>query len=279
MAALCQRLPTFRARRRGRSGWLWMNEVSNRDEVSMMAAMSARGPSTDVQARADAPPASPAANRPARSRWRDPRLVVGVAAGRGSVRLLGARLLGGADDTVGVWAARDRAERGQPVRAADLVRREVRFADQARRRPLPRRPTRRLPAGTTSPRRRCGGAAAPRGAVGSDAPAAAHRGAAVGGAPRPCPATVRVGSLVDVWVTPDGAATDRLAATGPRAPRSTARLRRRRRGLGCPRSGTSLGPTRHPPGHRRASTRTRRPGCPTSLAALASGTVVLTAQR
>ena len=46
--------------------------------------------------------------------------------------LLGARLLGGADDTVGGLGGRARrCSAGQPVSAADLVRREVRFADQA----------------------------------------------------------------------------------------------------------------------------------------------------
>src|SRR4051812_4756282 len=45
--------------------------------------------------------ASPAATRASRSRWRDPRLVVGVAV-VAVCGLLGARFLGGADDTVAV---------------------------------------------------------------------------------------------------------------------------------------------------------------------------------
>ena len=103
--------------------------MPNQDEVSMMSPMPARGASIEVRSRGGTAPASPAAVRAGHPRWRDPRLVVGIAV-VAVCTLLGARLVGGADDTVGVWSARAALSAGEPVVAADLVRREVRFADQ-----------------------------------------------------------------------------------------------------------------------------------------------------
>lgn len=235
--------------------------------------MPARGPSTDVQARADAPPASPAANRPVRSRWRDPRLAVGVAV-VALCALLGARLLGGADDTVGVWAARTALSAGQPVRAGDLVRREVHFADQkaADRYLAADAPP---PAGGVLDRAVGAGELLPRGAVGTTAGGSLTE-VPLSVSTEAVPSTVRVGTLVDVWVTPDGAATD-PPATGPRAPRSTL-VFDDVAVVSVPRSGTSLGPS---------ATRqvivgvdeAQESRLPTSLASLAGGTVILTAQR
>ena len=54
----------------------------------------------------------------------------GIALVAASV-LVGARLLGGADDTVEVWSAGADLAAGQPVTEADLVARRVRFGDEA----------------------------------------------------------------------------------------------------------------------------------------------------
>jgi len=73
----------------------------------------------------DAPPAA----RAGRPGWRDPRLWIGVALVAASV-LVGARLLGGADRTIEVWAASGDLAAGQPVSQDDLVARRVHFADE-----------------------------------------------------------------------------------------------------------------------------------------------------
>jgi hypothetical protein len=72
----------------------------------------------------DAPPAV----RAGRPGWRDPRLWIGVALVAASV-LVGARLLGGADRTIEVWAASGDLAAGQPVSQDDLVARRVDFAE------------------------------------------------------------------------------------------------------------------------------------------------------
>lgn len=73
---------------------------------------------------------APQAARATRPGWRDPRLWIGVALVAGSV-LAGARLLGGADDTIEVWAASGDLAVGQQVAEDDLVARRVRFDDDA----------------------------------------------------------------------------------------------------------------------------------------------------
>lgn len=70
----------------------------------------------------------PAAVRAGRPTWRDPRLWVGILILAASV-LAGARLLGQADDSVSVWAAREDLAPGESVGAEDLVAHRVRFAD------------------------------------------------------------------------------------------------------------------------------------------------------
>ena len=143
-------------------------------------------------------------------RWRDPRLVVGVMLVTVS-GLLGATLLSGADRTVGVWAARDGLSAGRTLSPADLVRREVAFEDagaaagyvSAERPP---------PAGTVLTRDVGAGELLPRSAVGgAEGPALVEVPLSVPA--ESVPATVRVGSVVDVWVTPspDVAATDEAA--------------------------------------------------------------------
>lgn len=61
--------------------------------------------------------------------WRDPRLWIGVALVAASV-VVGARVLGSADDMTKVWAVRSDLVAGQTVGQEDLVVRQVRFADE-----------------------------------------------------------------------------------------------------------------------------------------------------
>ncbi|WP_157550591.1 hypothetical protein [Nocardioides jensenii] len=71
---------------------------------------------------------APLATRTGRSGWRDPRLWIGVALVAVSV-LIGARVLGGADNTVEVWAARADLAQGEKVGDGDLVARRVHLGD------------------------------------------------------------------------------------------------------------------------------------------------------
>lgn len=70
----------------------------------------------------------PPALRARRPGWRDPRLWVGVAIVAASV-LLGAKVLGDADDSVAVWTAAADLPAGTALSAADLTTEAVRFAD------------------------------------------------------------------------------------------------------------------------------------------------------
>ena len=192
--------------------------------------------------------------------------------------LLGAMLLGGSDDTVGVWAARRAMNAGESVSAEDLVRRAVRFGDQHDADAYLSADT-PLPSGATLARAVGAGEMVPRGALGAvgsqaltEVPLSVDSEAV--------PSTLRVGAVVDVWVTPDRAAD----ASGPPdgsdgsdAPRSVL-VFDDVAVLSVPRSGSSLGPT---------ATRQvivgvgedQQSRLPTSLAALAGGSVLLTAQR
>jgi hypothetical protein len=159
--------------------------------------------STDARARSEvdpALPASPAATRHRRAAWKDPRLVIGVALVAVSA-LAGATLLGGGDPGTPVWVARTALAQGQRVDPADLVRREVRFPDAASARHyLPA--DQPLPDSAALARDVGAGELLPRGAVsaGGDSDLV-HVPLTV--PPTALPATVRVGSVVDVWVTPD----------------------------------------------------------------------------
>lgn len=159
--------------------------------------------STDSRPHTELPtglPGSPAATRHRRTVWRDPRLFVGVALVAASA-LLGVTLLGGADSGVAVWAARTALAEGQSLTAADLVRREVRFAEQTDAdRYLPAGKT--LPDGATLTRPVGDGELLPRGAV-RFASAEPLVEVPLTVAPTAVPATVEVGSVVDVWVVPD----------------------------------------------------------------------------
>ena len=238
--------------------------------------MTARGPDTDARSRgtSPAPPSSPAATRATRSRWRDPRMAVGVVL-VAACALLGATLLGGSDDTVGVWAARRAMNAGESVAAGDLVRRDVRFTDQHDADAYLSADT-PLPSGATLTRPVGGGEMVPRGALGAtgsqaltEVPLSVDSDAV--------PSTLRVGAVVDVWVTPDRAADASGPVEGSDAPRSVL-VFDDVAVLSVPRTGSSLGPT---------ATRQvivgvgadQQSRLPTSLATLAGGSVLLTAQR
>ena len=80
-----------------------------------------------THATADVPPAIPA-TRAQPPGWRDPRLWVGVALVAVSV-VAGARLLGGADDSVTVWSTASDLAAGDTLTAEDLVASSVRFEE------------------------------------------------------------------------------------------------------------------------------------------------------
>ena len=224
--------------------------------------------STDPRTRGAELPGSPPATRHRAGFWKDPRLAVGIALVAVSA-LLGATLLGGADATVGVWAARAQLARGQSVTAADLVRREVRFADQADadRYVSAEAP---LPDGSVLARDVGPGELLPRAALGAgDAAATVEVPLSV--PTEAVPASVRAGSVVDVWVTAD----PDLAADVSAAKDATSTLVLGRvTVLSVSRAGGALGPsaTRQvivgvEPGQEDA--------LPTALAQLARGSVVL----
>ena len=227
---------------------------------------SGSSPAPDLRAPA---PGSPPATRPARRAWRDPRLVVGVALVALAV-VLGARLAGGGG-TVAVWSARVPLPAGHRLVPGDLVRTELRFSSQqdADRYLSAGAPlgtglvlTRDVGSGELLPRAALAGRAPERLtevplSVGTDA----------------VPATVGVGSVVDVWVSPDRDTTAAPATVTDRASLVFDDVVV----VAAPRSGSSLGPstTRQvivglPPD--------QVDGLPTALAALGRGSVVLTRQ-
>jgi hypothetical protein len=186
--------------------------------------------------------------------------------------LLGARLLGGADDTVGVWAARQPMAAGQPVSVADLVRREVRFGDQADADRYVSADD-AVPAGATLVRPVGAGELLPRAALGSGSTEALTE-VPLSVPTDAVPSTVATGTVVDVYVTPDAAVSGSGRDTSARSRLVLDDVTV----LAAPRTGTALGPsaTRQVVVGVPAAQSDRLPG---ALAALAGGTVVLTAQR
>ncbi len=154
--------------------------------------------------------------RASRSRppgWRNPRLIVGLALVAGSV-LLGARLLSAADDSVGVWAVSRDLPAGASLDSADLERRQVRFPDAGTADGY-LAVADDVPEGATLNRPVSGGELLPRSAF------AAGKEADLVELPLSVvsddlPATVRQGSVVDVWVTPK---VSEVSAAGAKAVR------------------------------------------------------------
>lgn len=219
-----------------------------------------------LRASATAPP-SPAATRLRRRGWRDPRLAVGVALVSFSV-LLGARLLGGADDTVAVVAvAGDRAA-GQALGPDDIVIAAVRF-DSPHDADRYLSGADRLPDGLVLTRDVGAGELLPRAALSSDADSRLVE-VPLSVAAEAVPGSVEVGSLVDVWVMPGEAS----AGAGARR---AGRVLEGVPVLAAPGPAGTLGPT----GNRQVVVGVERdgpeaPDLGRALGRLARGTVVLT---
>lgn len=146
------------------------------------------------------PTPAPAATRSRRPGWRNPRLLLGLVLVAGSV-VLGARTMAAADDTVGVWSLERDLPAGATVQRDDLVRRQLRFPDAATAdgylsaADVP-------PAGATLSRPVSAGELLPRAALEDDETADLVE-VPISVAQDDLPATVRQGSTVDVWVSPD----------------------------------------------------------------------------
>lgn len=156
----------------------------------------------------------PTAVRLRRPGWRDPRLWVGVLLVAGSM-VLGANVVGNADETAPVWAVRADLAAGSQVRSGDLRLTRVRFADgaTAARYFAGSDP---LPTGSYLRTGVAAGELLPRAAVGGAAGAATQVSVSVPGSQ--VPPSIGTGSQVDVWVLPPPGAPDgaraRLAVSG-----------------------------------------------------------------
>lgn len=142
------------------------------------------------------------ARRGTRPGWRDPRMALGVLVLAGSV-VLGAVVLDQSDKTVPVWAMTADVGVGQALEPAALEQRRIRFADAdladrylsaAQAPPEDVVLTRAVGAGELLPRAALGTADDTVEVV--EVPVAAPVEAV--------PTTVRAGSVVDVWVSPEG---------------------------------------------------------------------------
>jgi hypothetical protein len=208
---------------------------------------------------------SPVARRTTGRTWKDPRLAVGVVI-VAACALLGARLLGGADDSVAVWAVRTDLAEGAALDPGALEPQEVRFASpEAADRYLSAAGG--LPDGAVLLRGLGAGELLPRAAVGTGE-AAALVEVPLAVAADAVPATVGQGSVVDVWVTPDAALDRRPGAV---------RVLDDVVVVAAPRAGSALGP---------AATRQVVVGLPAedegelpeALSGVASGAVVIVGQ-
>lgn len=167
---------------------------------------------TDPTPRPAAP--QPAQRSPA-SGWRDPRLWAGVLL-VAACGVLGARVLGAADDTVEVWAVASDLGAGDEVGADDLVATPVLFgrADGLERYV---EVTEELPGDLTLSRGLGAGELLPRSALGDPTEAGTVQIAVAVDDVR-VPSSVGAGSVVDVYLLSGGAATD--DGTGVAVPES-----------------------------------------------------------
>lgn len=146
-------------------------------------------------ARHSGPPV-PQAERVQRPGWRDPRILLGLLLIAGCV-LIGARVLSSADDTVAVWSARSDLVAGTVLDRDDLVPSRLHFAAAADAAVYVGADD--LPDGEVTLVRPVGaGELLPRAALGAGGDPLVELPLAVDRAD--LPATVRPGSVVDVWV-------------------------------------------------------------------------------
>lgn len=149
----------------------------------------------------------PSAQRAARPGWRDPRLWVGVGLVAVSV-VVGARVVGGADESIGVWAVREDAAPGTELGAADLVERRVVFVDGADEERY-FRTTDGLPVQRTLVRAVGAGDLLPRSVTGEPDDDLVQVSVALPAAQ--VPPGVGAGSVVDLWSAPQNASSSREA--------------------------------------------------------------------
>lgn len=148
----------------------------------------------------------PAAVRVSTPGWRDPRMWVGIAIVAASV-LIGAKVIGGADESVPVWAAAGELGAGDSVSEGDLVQRRVRFADESdadRYLSAEEAP----PADSVLLRGIGEGELVPRAALGGGGDERLTQVALAAESAAVPPSVVR-GATVTVWVVPDDARADR----------------------------------------------------------------------
>lgn len=139
------------------------------------------------------------ASRSHRPGWRNPRLLLGIVLIAGSV-IVGGRVFAAADDTVGVWALARDLPAGAAVGEEDLAQRQIRFPDTGTAdRYLATSDA--VPDGTTLNRPVTAGELLPRAAF-TDTSGIDLVEVPISVVADDLPATVRQGSVVDVWVTP-----------------------------------------------------------------------------
>jgi len=153
--------------------------------------------------------AAPQAQRSRRPGWRNPRLLLGLLLVAASV-VAGARLMAAADDTVGVWTVARDLPAGATLDDGDLKRRQVRFPDEATADGY-LAATDDLPTGATLNRPVSKGELLPRAAIAEQAGRDLVE-VPISVAVDDLPATVRQGSVVDIWVAP------KVAAVGGQRP-------------------------------------------------------------
>jgi hypothetical protein len=153
--------------------------------------------------------AAPPARRLGSSRWRDPRLAVGVVLVATSV-VVGARVVAAADDTVAVWSMRQDVSAGSALTAEDVTVSHVHFADAAEA-------DRYFDGDQTLPDGAVVGHDLAAGELLARSALVKPESEAVSELPLPVadglyPADLETGDRVDVWVAPEDAADKRAAA-------------------------------------------------------------------
>lgn len=122
--------------------------------------------------------------------------------------LIGVKVIGGADDTIEVWAVRSDLAKGQHVEKSDLVTRRVRLDDET---DLYLHADQALPDDATLARGVGAGELLPRAAVGDDGPELERVPLTL--APELVPANLKRGQRVNVWIV--------APSDGGRVPRQT----------------------------------------------------------